>query len=82
VVTDGGSIAFCRRQGTAPLSLWLTAADGENPQQIAEVGLRTARWLPDGSGVVYLGRDRQHHVYDAYSRGKITGDIWRLSRAK
>jgi Tol biopolymer transport system component len=64
---DGSSIAFCRGQGAAALSLWLMAADGGNPRQIAEVGLRTARWLPDGSGVLYMGTDRQYHVYDVAS---------------
>jgi len=61
---DGSTIAFCRGQGAAPSSLWLMAADGGNPRQVAEIGLNTARWLPDGSGVVYMGRDRQYHVYE------------------
>jgi len=64
---DGSSIAFCRGQGTAQTTLWLMAADGGNPRQIAEIGLQTARWLPDGSGVVYLGRDRQYHMYELAS---------------
>jgi eukaryotic-like serine/threonine-protein kinase len=64
---DGRSIAFCRGQGTAPSSLWLMAADGGNPRQVAEIGLNTARWLPDGSGVVYMGKDRQYHVYELAS---------------
>jgi serine/threonine protein kinase len=64
---DGSSIAFCRGQGSAPSTLWLMAADGGNPRQIAEVAGSTGRWLPDGSGVIYLGRDRQYLVYEVAS---------------
>jgi serine/threonine protein kinase len=66
---DGNTIAFIRNPRETPLSrsLWLMAADGANPRKILD-GVNLCRWLPDGSGFVYMAmKDNQLYVYDLAS---------------
>jgi Tol biopolymer transport system component len=61
---DGRTIAFTRQPAQSPnsKSLWLMDTDGANPRQILE-GNNLARWLPDGSGILYQTLKNQVFLY-------------------
>ena len=44
------------------------AADGANPRQTSE-GVATPRWLPDGSGILYVGLT-DYQLYVMWLRGR------------
>jgi Tol biopolymer transport system component len=51
---DGLMIAFSRRCGVKPSSLFLMQANGTKPELLTTFG-RTPKWSPDGSKIAYTG---------------------------
>jgi Tol biopolymer transport system component len=62
---DGHTISFIRHPVQSPnsKSLWLMDADGANPRKILDDS-QFARWLPDGSGILYNDSKRDLLIYE------------------
>jgi Tol biopolymer transport system component len=61
---DGRLIAFGRHAADGREGIWTMAPDGADPRLVVEgTGLNVMfTWMPDASGLVYIGRDRQLHL--------------------
>ena len=62
---DATTIAFIRQPAQSPKStrLFLMDTDGANPRKILD-GISFARWLPDGSGLLYQDAKNQVFLYE------------------
>jgi serine/threonine protein kinase len=62
---DGNTICFIRDPVQSPnsKSLWLMDTDGANPRKILDDS-QFARWLPDGSGILYNDFKRDLLIYE------------------
>lgn len=71
---DGGAVAFVRKwtgagnaQGADKPQLWLNEFDGGEPRRLTDMplGVSDPRWLPDGSGLLFLAAAHDGHFTPA-----------------
>jgi Tol biopolymer transport system component len=81
VSRDGARIAF-GSYASGTWEIWQCGRDGRNPVQttfLGDVATGSPRWSPDGTRIVFDGRDPQTRVHDVFMVAAAGGPVRRLT---